>query len=1415
MADEKSIFDDISVFDGLGVPMPGSKKDTELTRYAGKLAKRLAEKYAKEFNNEFITRYQDSFMIGGAKHTSEYYNEQFKNRLAKNIEQMIPEMLDDNQIDFIDEQARKLSDLMYKSETSDMSRSIGNPSMAVTGRNGRNVSEFNKKLETQMNKAREANESINRFIENTRKNIIRVSEAYIDKQKKKAEAAGKVANNQSFSWGELIKDPVDDRIRLKMNEKPGVELTDYFRHHGWKYSPKNSAWQRQWTQNAENDLKNISNKFNGELTGLSDYISQSTNIEKVDPKIHSTNPASSQVSVDDAYAIAQKMAEIAKLEAEIAAEEAAAVAEDEAWKQYIKNLASCVETYGDMEVLVPDADPADLPFPPAIYTNDDGIEFFIDMESSTNWTQETSIDASRGRAKVPDGLIEHFNKRLMPKHRLLDPKYNHIMNKQEQEKERGYSLGLLKMILGDDAFKPNKYGSTFLRPKNVRGRDAELEKRLEILRQYSDVFTGEFEMDLWGIERETLSEMIDLSEDDYKYSLDIERAEDEYLKGNFGTNIEDLNAQLQIAKSLNMISNSRDNLGGGLFKILIPFKLSETEKKDSRLFVNRPDISIATKFAGHLYNRLKSVGSSVDRSDFEYIIKNSNNVDELESYIEKYRKPKKLPNKLLKLLNSGSLTGAYTGKGYARSLAIGRMSLDDIERDIKKRLDDEENKLPRYNEYNEIDEYAAPIISSNDDEFNSGNTEEYEDVDVIDEYNQEMDAALRRQREGRRWLAEKERKKAEGKRRAAEIQEQKKLISELIGTLKAYTPTKKQIEEDEEWEFYNLEKEEAEKAEREQDRKAANDYFNDRDKNRADFYKRWRRDKKLKRIAEDSSTDTLKGIFKALGIPIPDKLFEADKSYRRAQEDLDELKTYAKGREFTKEEQAEADRLEEILTKNKGAHDLLEKVLPKEVRDRFTDMLKDTGKALKDETLPAFIKFLPIIVKVGATLGIVSAAFKKMDNAGAEAAERINEVQKSLRGFGVVLNTDTQYINAMENQIAVSKANADKYWDDFWDTGAHAGNLAIKAWFADAGEEIAKWFSQFEGFFGGFQDTGADAYDKDPYFSGYIDLLRSKGYDQYFTDEQLLNLFSTVANPMIESGVGLESAAGVAVGMFDKYFRSGSYTTSNMTYEQVLADVQSMSELMMDGGANADLGLNVSEDVMKGYAAKQFGVMWGTLNENQKVWMQTEFMRRQFESTDREALQEEIRLYKELGLAIGDAAGQLYSFDQVEVMSTQNPNLPEYEHWVDAIYGSVDDVTESLNDMLTDTVDAAAQASEKVSNIMVEGFSRGAARLTPIFTQITEEIGSIGDIDYQKLRSEYADTERMTYNTSDWHNVNVEKTPKESDSNQVSQINNNIYLQEPVVTDNESFLDKLADMLINVFNEKYKYMSEYHMYRTN
>ena len=56
---------------------------------------------------------------------------------------------------------------------------------------------------------------------------------------------------------EVERDPDDNRIRIEFPGKPASETRSLLKRWGFRWSPSNTAWQRQWTNAAEYALGQV------------------------------------------------------------------------------------------------------------------------------------------------------------------------------------------------------------------------------------------------------------------------------------------------------------------------------------------------------------------------------------------------------------------------------------------------------------------------------------------------------------------------------------------------------------------------------------------------------------------------------------------------------------------------------------------------------------------------------------------------------------------------------------------------------------------------------------------------------------------------------------------------------------------------------------------------------------------------------------------------------------------------------------------------------------------------------------------------------------------------------------------------------------------------------------------------------
>ena len=80
--------------------------------------------------------------------------------------------------------------------------------------------------------------------------IKRVQARLADLDKLQA-AAQQPDNTTKFDGGEIVRNSEENRLQILFDEIPDADTRDALKSNGFRWSPRNKAWQRQLTQNAE------------------------------------------------------------------------------------------------------------------------------------------------------------------------------------------------------------------------------------------------------------------------------------------------------------------------------------------------------------------------------------------------------------------------------------------------------------------------------------------------------------------------------------------------------------------------------------------------------------------------------------------------------------------------------------------------------------------------------------------------------------------------------------------------------------------------------------------------------------------------------------------------------------------------------------------------------------------------------------------------------------------------------------------------------------------------------------------------------------------------------------------------------------------------------------------------------------
>lgn len=63
--------------------------------------------------------------------------------------------------------------------------------------------------------------------------------------------AADLAYYGKFDGGEIVRNAEENRLQILFDEIPNADTRDALKSNGFRWSPRNKAWQRQLTQNAE------------------------------------------------------------------------------------------------------------------------------------------------------------------------------------------------------------------------------------------------------------------------------------------------------------------------------------------------------------------------------------------------------------------------------------------------------------------------------------------------------------------------------------------------------------------------------------------------------------------------------------------------------------------------------------------------------------------------------------------------------------------------------------------------------------------------------------------------------------------------------------------------------------------------------------------------------------------------------------------------------------------------------------------------------------------------------------------------------------------------------------------------------------------------------------------------------------
>lgn len=89
------------------------------------------------------------------------------------------------------------------------------------------------------------------------RNKIKAAQKRLADLDKLEDAQERPAAEETFPGGRIVQNAEENRLQILFEEIPDEAIRSALKSHGFRWSPKNKAWQRQLTQNAEYDARRI------------------------------------------------------------------------------------------------------------------------------------------------------------------------------------------------------------------------------------------------------------------------------------------------------------------------------------------------------------------------------------------------------------------------------------------------------------------------------------------------------------------------------------------------------------------------------------------------------------------------------------------------------------------------------------------------------------------------------------------------------------------------------------------------------------------------------------------------------------------------------------------------------------------------------------------------------------------------------------------------------------------------------------------------------------------------------------------------------------------------------------------------------------------------------------------------------
>ena len=417
----------------------------------------------------------------------------------------------------------------------------------------------------------------------------------------------------------------------------------------------------------------------------------------------------------------------------------------------------------------------------------------------------------------------------------------------------------------------------------------------------------------------------------------------------------------------------------------------------------------------------------------------------------------------------------------------------------------------------------------------------------------------------------------------------------------------------------------------------------------------------LDRIREDARQKSMSKVLRALGVNVPDSIFEQDAKYIRSSQDIERIKGRAsnENRELDEKEKDKIEQLEKIMAQYEKAHNIL-------------------------ALLPANLQS---IINTSAALVTTIVMLNK---AGEESINAFKELNNNLAVTGEYSTTGSLVGNA--------QYKAEKNWEEFRRniSAQFQGFTALLA----VGNELLSGIAMELSDNGSFSssDVHSDQY------GWYTKRMESQGLNVTDMNRDI----SSFAASFMNQGTDMDSAVNMAVKLHNMVVTSGIYKgLSDAAAKEDM--MQSALNAVINGGAYSKYGINTSGHVLTSYLAGE-GIdnVNVKLSESMQSLYRLELLQEELGATSKNAMSQQISDWEQLGMEIEASKNKLLSFDKELVLGAVDSHMPKVDtplvYDLDGnSFGGLDYTKEKLAEtytMLEDYINLIAETPEEKETLM-------------------------------------------------------------------------------------------------------------------